>query len=315
MSKICYISKRFKADSQAVIDTANDIIEEYQADGYDLTLRQLYYQFVARDMLPNTERSYKNLSALISNARLAGLVDWDAITDRTRFVRSNSHWKTPSSVIRSAARSYQIDKWERQEYRVEVWIEKDALIGVIESVCNSLDVPFFSCRGYVSQSEMWSAGQRLLGYCFDGHKPIILHLGDHDPSGIDMTRDIQDRLSMFAQDDNGDSYDVEVKRIALNRNQIDLYDPPPNPAKITDPRAKDYIERYGDTSWELDALDPRTMSELIEEHVLEYRDEDLWNMHIESEKKDKWLLNKAVSQWSEVAGMLLKDTDYDDEKE
>ena len=74
---------KFRASSLAIIDQANEIIDEYQADGYDLTLRQLYYQFVARNLIPNSQSEYNKLGTAINNGRLAGLIDWDAIKDRT----------------------------------------------------------------------------------------------------------------------------------------------------------------------------------------------------------------------------------------
>lgn len=275
-----YINKNFRADSLAIIEQANQIIADYRAQGFSLTLRQLYYQFVARDLLPNTERSYKRLGGIINDGRLAGMIDWDSIEDRTRNVRINSHWEDPAAVLRSARASYGIDMWANQPKRVEVWIEKEALAGVISGVCSELDVPHFACRGYVSQSEQWRAGLRCRN---PDQKTIILHLGDHDPSGIDMTRDNQERLTMFSD------RRVEVNRIALNMDQIDEYGPPPNPAKMTDSRFREYMLNYGDSSWELDALEPSVIVELIREWVDVYRDDDLW------EEKDNELtedLNK-----------------------
>ena len=166
----------------------------------------------------------------------AGLIDWQAIVDRTRNLRSNGHWKDPAHIIHSAAQSFAMDKWSDQPYRPEVWIEKDALVGILEAACEPLDVPFFSCRGYTSISEMWVAAQRLLGYQDDKQKPVIFHLGDHDPSGIDMSRDIEERLSLFG-------VMVEFHRIALNMDQVKQYRPPPNPAKATDARFADYEAR------------------------------------------------------------------------
>src|SRR5512139_1588276 len=162
MPKVCYVPKSFSSNSMSIIEKANEIIAEYARLGFDLTLRQLYYQFVSRALIPNKDTEYKRLGSIINDARLAGLIDWDAITDRTRNLRSLSHWDDPGDIIYSAARSYHINRWEDQEYRVEVWIEKDALVGVIEGVCTDLDIPYFSCRGYTSQSEMWAAAQRLL---------------------------------------------------------------------------------------------------------------------------------------------------------
>lgn len=291
MGKVCYIDKNFQQLSLGIISTANSIIDDYASDGMKLTLRQLYYQFVARDLFPdawihpklqtkNHQGNYKKLGSIISDARLAGLLDWNAIVDKTRVFKSNSHWDNPGEIIRSAVWSFQLDWWKGQEYRPEVWIEKQALEGVISSVCSDLDVRYFACKGYVSQSKMWNAAQRISRN--RDQKTVIIHLGDHDPSGIDMTRDIEDRMDMFGAG-------VKVERIALNMDQVEQYDPPPNPAKLSDTRAEGYINRYGNESWELDALEPRTMRDLIESTVLKYRDEDIFQevQELESEYKER----------------------------
>ena len=135
MQKIAYIEKRFKQSTVEMIEKANEIIVEYAAAGYDLTLRQLYYQFVSRGLLANTDKEYKRLGSIVNDARLAGLIDWKHIVDRTRNVKRNNHWDSPQDLIEACAEQFQFDKWEGQEVRVECWIEKDALVGVIESVC------------------------------------------------------------------------------------------------------------------------------------------------------------------------------------
>ncbi len=278
----------------ALILKANEIIAEYAAEGFDLTLRQLYYQFVARDLISNKQSEYKRLGSVINDARLAGLLDWDAIVDRTRNMQKNSHWKTPADIVDTCARSYAIDKWARQDMRPEVWIEKDALVGVISGVCEELDVPYFSCRGYNSQSEMWSAGRRLRKWAkFKGQIPIIFHLGDHDPSGIDMTRDITDRLELFMGG-------LKVDRLALNMDQVEEHGPPPNPAKLTDTRCDAYIAQFGGNSWELDALDPRTLEDTIRRAVLAVRDEDLWDEAVEEEQEARRLLAVVADDWDGV---------------
>jgi hypothetical protein len=269
MPKVAYAKKKFRRNSLALIKQANEIIAEYSKLGFSLTLRQLYYQFVARGLLANKQTEYKRLGDVINDARVAGLIDWLAIVDRTRYVRSLSHWEKPGDIIRGAANQFRVDRWKNQQYRPEIWIEKDALVGVIEGICNEFDVPYFSCRGYTSQSEMWVAAQRLLEYSRGGQTPIIFHFGDHDPSGIDMTRDITDRLNMFMGG-------MEVKRLALNMNQVEEHQPPPNPAKLTDTRAKAYIREFGDESWELDALNPTDLADLIRSEIDSLVDDDLW---------------------------------------
>ncbi len=294
MPKISYIDKSFRRDKLQLIDKINEVIRNYIAQGYSLTLRQVYYQLVARAIIENNEKSYKNVGNLISDARLAGLIDWNSIEDRTRNMRGNSHWSSPGSIINSAAYSYHLDHWEGQEYYVEVWVEKDALIGIVGQICGQLDVNFFSCRGYVSQSEMWAAAQRLKLRQDQGQNVVLLHLGDHDPSGKDMSRDIQDRLRIF------EAYNVEFHRLALNMNQIEQYNPPPNPAKLTDSRATQYIDEFGYDSWELDALEPQIISNLIEKNVSRYRNERIYNEILKQEKTEKNLLSDISTNWNGI---------------
>lgn len=311
MPKIAYQEISFSDWKMDLITKTNEIVSDYKRQGYELTLRQVYYQFVSRDLLPsrwidestgstNNQRSYKNLGGLISDGRMAGLIDWWSIEDRTRELSSRPHWGEPSDIIESAAQGFAIDKWAGQEYRVEVWVEKDALEGVVAKSCRELDIDYFSCRGYTSQTSMWDAARRMLKYSKDGQKILVLHLGDHDSSGKDMTRDIQERLDVFSNQ----CRDIEIRRIALNMDQIQLYSPPPNPAKITDPRAKKYIEEFGEESWELDALEPSVINEIITDHVLSVRDEDLWDEKVEEEERGTNLLNLTVERWDEVVEML-----------
>ena len=131
MPKIQYKEVNFRSKSLELIRLVNEVIGEYKAQGYELTLRQTYYQLVARGYIPNNERSYKNIGSLINDGRLAGLIDWCAIVDRTRNLRRNGHWEKPSDVIYSAKYSYLLDKWKDQPNYIEVWVEKDALVDVV----------------------------------------------------------------------------------------------------------------------------------------------------------------------------------------
>lgn len=296
MPKIQYKDIKFQSKSLVLIQLVNAVIAEYDAQGYELTLRQVYYQLVARGYIPNNERSYKNLGNLINDGRLAGLIDWYAIIDRTRNLRGNSHWETPESVIESAKYAYMLDRWKDQPNYVEVWVEKDALIGIVSQVCKKLDVPHFSCRGYTSQSEMWSAAQRFIRQNHRESRTII-HLGDHDPSGIDMTRDIQERLEMFGAD-------VFVKRVALTMEQIQTYNPPPNPTKLSDARASGYIAEFGHECWELDALEPKVITELIRNEVTALLDADLLLEVENKERTDKENIQKICDSYEDVINYL-----------
>ncbi len=300
MPRIEYIEKTFRGPAMEAIANANEIIADYRAQGFTLTLRQIYYQFVSRGMIENTDRSYKRLGSIISEGRRAGLIDWTAIEDRTRFLRKNAWWKGPRDLLQAACKQYHIDLWRDQEMRLEVWIEKDALVGVIEQVCNDNDVPFFSCRGYVSDSEMWEAAyKRMDGYSRGslGQSVLVLHLGDHDPSGIDMTRDIRDRLGLFST-----RAEIEVRRIALSMEQINELGPPPNPAKVTDSRYEGYVAEYGEESWELDALEPQYIVNLITKEIEAERDEDTWNEANEQQERQRQQIQGVVDDWFDKEG-------------
>lgn len=299
MPKIQYVAKHFRQATLDCIHNANVIIEEYLAQGFKLTLRQLYYQFVARDLLPNTQQSYKNLGGIINDGRLAGLIDWDAIEDRTRNMVKNPHWFHPNEIIETCAKQFRLNSWEDQKHYCEVWIEKEALAGILEKVCPELDVPYFSCRGYVSQSEMWAAGKRFCNAEGLRHerKTTILHLGDHDPSGIDMTRDIRERLNMFGSD-------VIVKRIALNMDQIEEYSPPPNPAKTTDARWLGYVQEFGGDSWELDALEPQVLMDLVRNEIEKLIDYDKYNAQLNQQDEFRDQLYDIGLRYDQVVEFL-----------
>lgn len=314
MPKINYTPARtLNEASMAIVKQANEIIAEYQASGFTLTLRQLYYQFVSRDEFPaswadketgstNNERSYKRLGDIISDARMCGLMDWEAIIDRTRALKSLTHWQSPANIVQACASQFRVDMWASQAHRVEVWVEKDAAIGVVEGVCNDLRVPYFSCRGYTSQSAMWEAAQRLIGYRRNGQTPVVLHFGDHDPSGIDMSRDIEERIAQFMQYHDQDP--MEFERLALNMDQVQRYNPPPNPTKVTDSRAKGYIAEHGHECWELDALEPAVVADLIRRHVAKYIDGAEWANDVNREIDCRRQLGAVADKWESIVNKL-----------
>jgi hypothetical protein len=317
MPYLSYKPKSFRGDSLAIIQHAEDICNEYAAQGYELTLRQLYYQFVARGLIPNRQSEYKRLGNIVNDARMAGQIDWDHIVDRTRNLKTPASWDSPEAILAVVANQYREKRWRNQEFYVEVWVEKEALAGVVEQATAPWFVPTFACRGYVSQSEQWRSGQRLLEKIQQGKKPIILHLGDHDPSGLHMTKDNDDRIYSFvgkhivtempevsrATHREIEAYLTEtygaampvIRRLALNMNQVEEYNPPPNPAKETDSRFANYEAEYGDESWELDALPPDVLSDLITDAIQEYVDDEQWEADESEEEAGRELL-KALSE-------------------
>lgn len=279
-----FIAKRFGSKAEEMIDTINGILTEYVEAGYDLSLRQLYYQLVSRNIVENTERSYKHVGNIVSDGRLAGLIDWDVIKDRGREMVQNPHWNSPSDIVSACASQFRVDRWANQNAYVEVMVEKQALEGVLIPVCQEWDVPFTANKGYSSSSAMYEASKRYLKRAEEGKDLFVLYLGDHDPSGIDMTRDICSRLDLFVKtsanrcDEIGENEldAVAVKRLALNMDQVQALNPPENPAKITDSRANAYIKKFGQSSWELDAIEPRQLAALVSSAIERLVDKTAW---------------------------------------
>lgn len=343
MPEVCYRPKTFTKAHEQVIERANQICAEYQEKGMTLTLRQIYYQFVSRGLMPNRQTEYDRLGSILNDARMAGRMDWDFMVDRTRNLVRMPHWKSPAELIKRAAEdehTFHTDLWRGQHERVMVFVEKDAAIGVVESVCEANDVPYFSCRGYTSLSEVWSMAQRIRYFIECGDRVTILHIGDHDPSGVDMSRDLDERIRTIVVRDwlltwgaaiprpatvgkvkqsmcermraeggliSDDQSPWRLKRIALNYDQIQRYQPPPNPVKTTDARHRRYTEDTGlDESWELDALDPEVLQNLIQDEIDDIRDPELWGQALRDMERDQATLRMLSQQWARVEEILQK---------
>ncbi len=258
----------------------NSIIEEYAEEGYVLTLRQLYYQLVSRDVIPNDVREYAKLSKLLVKGRMAGVVDWEAIEDRIR-VPFLPYWVTDiKDAVDDTINQYRLNRQEGQNVYIELWVEKDALSGVLKRITSQYHINLMVNRGYSSCTAIHDAYNRFKKEEELGKQVHILYLGDHDPSGLDMIRDIKERLEEFG-------VNPIVKPIGLTKSQINKYNLPPNPAKITDPRAKWYIAENGNTSWEVDALNPKVLNKLVKDNVEKLINMNLFNKKIYQEELDK----------------------------
>lgn len=293
--------KNFQKKTLEIIATADTIMEGFRAQGYDITVRQLHYRFVATQPLKkywdNINANYSRLKNIVGDARMCGLLAWDLIVDRERPMYGTTHWDNPLHLMAEASKNFAIDKWEDQRHHVEVWVEKSALRGVVGRVCAELDLDYFSCRGYPSKSAVWRASERFLEHQDEGREPIILHLGDHDPSGLDMTRDIRDRLHGFG-------VPTEVKRIGLNFDQVTTLKLPPNFVKKKDSRGPDYIRQYGDESWELDALEPSFLADLIRHEVDLLRDDHTYSKRQKLEVAYKADMKRMLSEFGESSGWM-----------
>ena len=320
---------KLRGDSLEKVRKMVAIIEDFSRQGLRLTARQLYYQFVSKAFIPNEVKEYKKLTALLTDARYAGLVDWDAIEDRGRVPETPSDWKNLEGLVESALRAYRLPRWEGQSKYVELWVEKQALAGVLAPLAHEHHATLMVNKGYSSASAMKESASRFRSKIildeerlFDveariadvveeyGEKSedaesikadyedeiselvrpsVILYLGDHDPSGEDMVRDIQERLIEFGV------HGLRVEKVALTMDQVRQYNPPPNPAKIKDPRAVAYIRKFGNKSWEVDALPPDVLARLINSAFARHIDRAKMAEVKKQEEIDKKLLRKAVA--------------------
>lgn len=328
----------FRPDTLAKIEQAVAIIREY--DGQKLTARQVYYQFVARDLIPNNEKSYKTMTGMLTDARYAGLIDWDAIEDRGREPDVPSEWDSIDEIVDASVNQWRSPRWKNQPKYVELWVEKQALAGVLSPIAYRAHVPLMVNKGYSSASAMFAAAERMLEACgvtvqlqcdncasdYDFRNPngackycdeksapmfrwnyrdgenegeqmeevekevVVLYLGDHDPSGKDMIRDITDRLTEFGVPN------LKVESIALTTAQVRQFNPPPNPAKITDSRAAAYIAEFGAQSWELDALPPRELNRIVERAIARNVDKKLMDEVIARENEERARVRLAIER-------------------
>ena len=287
--KIAYKDpKNLRQGTRILLDDIIRILEDYESQGYKLTLRQLYYQLVSSDILENKVQNYAKLSRILTDARLSGFVDWEIIEDRIRVPQIPSQWDSIINLVNDATYQYRKDRHHNQLQYVEVWVEKDALSGILLPITRHYHLNLMVNRGYSSITAMFNASQRLQSEIDKGKDCTILYLGDHDPSGLDMIRDIKERMDTFR------IYDLEIKQIALTTKQIKKYNPPPNPAKENDPRAKWYIEQFGNISWELDALKPDVLNKLLQSEIEKLVDMDLYNKVIQQEEQEKQELVQLV---------------------
>lgn len=282
--KIKFREQTFRADRLQRLHTINGIIEEYQQAGYTLTLRQLYYQLVSRDIIPNKQKEYKNLGSLLTDGRMNGIVDWAAIEDRLRRPESPNSWADPKAGLDTIIRLYELPRMDGQENYVEVWVEKDALSGVLSRVTEKYHIPILVNRGYSSASAMFEAYKRFKAAARQRNQAIrILYLGDYDPSGLDMIRDVKNRILEFF---GSRPPDFEIIPVALTRAQINEYDPPENPAKQTDSRFEKFAAEHGTSSWEVDALRPEVLDQILTDAIEELIDQNLYEEVCDREEAD-----------------------------
>lgn len=339
------------------------IVKQYSSQGYRLTLRQLHYQLVSRNWIVNHDSAYKKLGNILDDCRYAGMIDWDAIEDRGRQPFIPYFSEDIADALDDTHRQYRIDRMQGQSQYIELWTEKDALSGILRRVTSRFHIQLVVNKGYTSSSAIYGSYKRIAERILKGQKAVVLYFGDHDPSGLDMIRDIRDRLMLFltrgeslkemekkvddwwykegwhyvdiaqrydvdqatwdaVQSENDsdrrdkaieqlDAYRIqwfieehnlfEVIGIGLTMAQIKQHNLPPNPTKMTDSRADGYVKKYGRTCWEVDALNPDTLTEIVTDEITGRIDKDQFDLMIEREKNERDEIKKLIDQYGGTA--------------
>lgn len=292
----------WETSKEIVVSQIAEIVNQYSAMGHTLTLRQLHYQFVSRNWIVNHDTAYKKLGRILDDCRYGGVIDWDSIEDRGR-VPKLPYWVTGiPDALNDTINNYRLNRQQGQDTHIEVWTEKDALSGIMFKSTAKFHVRLVINKGYTSSSSIYDAYERFAPMISEGQKVTVLYFGDHDPSGLDMIRDVRERLqNMFANGDRlsylPDKNEFEVIPIGLTMSQIKKYKCPSNPTKMTDLRAAGYVEKYGKTSWEVDALPPEALTEILEHSIISRMDVDLFNEMLAEEKADKKKLKTYIDSY------------------
>jgi len=189
--------RHWTTTKEEVVEHIVDIVQEYSREGYVLTLRQLHYQFVKSNWIVNHDTAYKKLGSILDDCRYGGIIDWDAIEDRGRVPYIPYSVKDVSDALQDTIDQYRIDRQAGQRNQIELWTEKDALSGILRRSTSVYHIKLVVNKGYTSSSAIYGAYERAVNAILNGQSFIILYFGDHDPSGLDMVRDINDRLILF----------------------------------------------------------------------------------------------------------------------
>jgi hypothetical protein len=235
-----------------IIEAALSVLSEH----HPMTVRQVYYQLVSRQVIKNTRSQYQCVSNALVDARKEGVIPWAWIEDRLRLPRAVSMWSSLSEFAETARAAYRRDVWASQPRYCEAWLEKDALSGIFEHILEDYGVTLNVARGYDGWASLYNAARRF----GDGQGDTVLYFGDFDPSGEDMVRSLRERLAHF------DCRPL-IRKCALTADDVRQYDLPPDFTKTTDTRRAAFVAIHGDISVELDALPVDVLRERLRSAV------------------------------------------------
>ena len=272
--------RRTKAELDSLKQSMLDII----AENYPMTVRQLFYQMVSRQLIPKTEKEYDNtVGRLATQMRRSGELPYSWLADNTRWMRKPQSHNSLEGCLNEQQTLYRRDWWQDQNAYVEIWLEKDALAGVLMEATRYWDVPLMVCRGYASVSFLHSAAETIR----DVNKPTFLYyFGDCDPSGRDIPRAVERSLREMAP-----GADITFEVVAVTDQQIIDYSLPTRPTKSTDSRSKNFTGE----SVEVDAIPPKELIRICRQCIEQHVDDEMLDRHSNIERLERQTLTNIVS--------------------
>ena len=258
------------------------ILRVFDECGTPMTVRQVFYQLETRGIVPKTENGYKITAKNLLKMRKIRIIPYHFITDNTRWIRKPRTYQHLSDFLEISRETYRRSVWASQLVYVEIWIEKEALLGVVNNITSEYDVPLVPCKGYPSETLLYEAADDIKRQ----NKPVyIYYFGDYDPTGKDIPRHIEKTLRSF-----GAIFTFEV--VAVTEEQIHTYKLPTRPTKKKDTRAKD----WQGGSVELDALPPRILRDMVKKCIERHVDNKLLELTKKTEDFERETIEQMRSQ-------------------
>jgi hypothetical protein len=275
---------RTRQQMQAFLDAINAILDREEGK---ITVRHLFYRLVGQSLIQKTELAYKGLCSHLSKWRKSGDIRWSAFADNTRWHIQHRTFDSVQEALENCAKSYRRDLWSTQDSYLECWVEKDAIASIVAGVANSFGVPVFVCRGFASLSSLYAAAGTFRAAVEAGKKPIIYHLGDHDPSGVAAGESV---LRSFRDDF---AVDLQFVRAAVTRQQIEEFDLPTRPVKTSDTRAAKWT---GGQCVELDSMRPADIRRIVEQSITRHIEPRAWEIARIAEEDERQKLRKIFGR-------------------
>jgi hypothetical protein len=286
MSSTTYVASHIKRrrSTKAQVGQRRDDLLDIVAGMKPMTVRQVFYQATVRDIVEKSEAGYTKVQTDLVLMRRDGLLPYEWLADNTRWQRRPRTFNGVEEALQDTAKLYRKSLWADAESYVELWLEKDALSGVVLPITSLYDVPLMVARGYASLSFLHSAAE----YINEMEVPTyIYHLGDFDPSGVNAGEKIEQTLREMAPD-----AEIHFERLAVTPDQIEEWDLPTRPTKTSDTRAKN----FGDISVELDAIAPADLRALVERAINEHLPQDQLKVLQAAEKSERLLIRSLVAE-------------------